>query len=352
MIIRSTLIEANKIVCDLQLDDAYHQESLVQNKIVLNDEGQHADIRCKILYMPGLCILDTGFSIYKPVTDTFIIEGEHLRITLFFDGNSRVWEKGGTDFYDLQTGIMRRQYQKTTRWDIEMIPNREVSYVAILMSKNYLMQLLANEKWAAQDEFLVGIFNSDESICEEQRYFIDVSIKKVLYEILSEDYEHTNRRNYLELKLKEMLFLLYTQQEISHAIAEVSPDVYNKLVMAKAFLLGHLTQPPTIKQLARIVSLNELKLKQAFKSTYGTTIHAFVIKTRMQKARQMLTENCSVADMSTRLGYHSVSHFIETFKKHYGETPKQALSKLFRIKYVLYLFVFLNEIFPYALEAC
>jgi AraC-like DNA-binding protein len=41
------------------------------------------------------------------------------------------------------------------------------------------------------------------------------------------------------------------------------------------------------------------------------------------KNQQM--EDCS-AGIAAKTGYRSVSHFIETFKKHYGVTPKQAMT--------------------------
>jgi AraC-like DNA-binding protein len=34
-----------------------------------------------------------------------------------------------------------------------------------------------------------------------------------------------------------------------------------------------------------------------------------------------------VNEVADRLGYRSTSHFIETFKKRYGQTPKQYASK-------------------------
>lgn len=346
MIVRSTLLEVNKTICDLELEDDYKQESPIHSKTTISEDGQHVDIRSKTLYMPGLCIIDTGFSIHKPVTDKFIVKGDHLRITLFFDGNSRVWEKGADDFYDLQSGIMSRHYQKELHWNIEMTPKREVSYVAIFMSRNYVKQLLINEHWAHHDPFLDQVLDSGGYQPEEQRYFIDIPIKKVLNELLSDDHDQATKRHYLELKLKEMLLLLHAQKQLTDRETEMPHDVYDKVVSAKAYLLTNLNQPPTIKQLARIIALNELKLKQAFKRVHGTTIHAFVIRKRMENARKMLVENRSVNDMSSKLGYHSVSHFIETFKKYYGETPKQALNKLFSGKNLLCMLA-MNEALPY-----
>lgn len=66
-----------------------------------------------------------------------------------------------------------------------------------------------------------------------------------------------------------------------------------------------------------------MKLKQGFKQRYNTSIYTYVIKLKMEKAETMLAENHTVKEMAEILGYKSVSHFISTFKKTFGYTPKQ-----------------------------
>lgn len=85
--------------------------------------------------------------------------------------------------------------------------------------------------------------------------------------------------------------------------------------------------PPTSAELAKIFLMNEKKLKQNFKSIYGTTIYAFVVQIRMEKAKKLLLENYNVNELAILLGYNSVSHFIKVFKNYYGYTPKEALNR-------------------------
>lgn len=105
----------------------------------------------------------------------------------------------------------------------------------------------------------------------------------------------------------------------------IQNDMIAKLEAAKAYLVTHHNNPPTIKQLSRIVSLNEFKLKTGFKDTFGSTIHEFITEIRMQRAQKMLSENYQVNEVSAQLGYKGVSHFITSFKKFYGITPKKLM---------------------------
>ncbi len=59
---------------------------------------------------------------------------------------------------------------------------------------------------------------------------------------------------------------------------------------------------------------------------YGKTIRSFIIELRMEKAKSLLG-NHTVSEMAGILGYKSVPHFINTFKKCYGYTPKQGLNQ-------------------------
>mgnify|MGYP001762733309 FL=1 len=128
----------------------------------------------------------------------------------------------------------------------------------------------------------------------------------------------------------------------------IQDDMEAKLESAKAYLVTHCTNPPTIKQLSRIVSLNEFKLKTGFKDKFGSTIHDYITKIRMQRAKKMIIDNQPVNDVSSQLGYKSVSHFITSFKKFYGVTPKQSmLSKVFDssyLKVVSVLFTCLDDV--------
>ncbi len=94
------------------------------------------------------------------------------------------------------------------------------------------------------------------------------------------------------------------------------------IVKAREILLQHIGDPITIKDLARKVATNECYLKKGFKEMFGTTIFDFYQSQRMEHAKYLLYDKgLSVTDVSSLLGYSSISHFSTAFKKHTGLKP-------------------------------
>jgi AraC-like DNA-binding protein len=95
-----------------------------------------------------------------------------------------------------------------------------------------------------------------------------------------------------------------------------------KIVLARKLLLQHITEPLTIRELARMVATNECYLKKGFKELYGTTIFDFFQSQRMEHAKYLLYEKgLSVTEVSDILGYSSISHFSTAFRKYTGIKP-------------------------------
>lgn len=99
-----------------------------------------------------------------------------------------------------------------------------------------------------------------------------------------------------------------------------------KIIKAREVLLQHIGEPLTIKELSRKVAINECYLKKGFKELFGTTIFDFYQGQRMEHAKYLLYDKgLSVTEVSSLLGYSSISHFSTAFKKHTGIKPCELL---------------------------
>ncbi|MGC0151752.1 helix-turn-helix transcriptional regulator [Chromobacterium vaccinii] len=108
------------------------------------------------------------------------------------------------------------------------------------------------------------------------------------------------------------------------APAEAMPSRERRqLQEARERLLSDLSQPPTIEQLSRATGLNQCKLKQGFKTLFGSSVYALFQKERMAKALKLLQE-LSVTETASRLGYSNISHFSSAFRKEFGLLPSEA----------------------------
>ncbi len=96
---------------------------------------------------------------------------------------------------------------------------------------------------------------------------------------------------------------------------------------AKKIILQNYSNPPSIKELAKLCGTNDFKLKKHFKKIYQTTIYTYVQKLRLEKANLLLRENLmSVSEIANEVGYKHQGHFSSIFYKAYGVYPKDLKS--------------------------
>ena len=70
--------------------------------------------------------------------------------------------------------------------------------------------------------------------------------------------------------------------------------------------------------------MNPRYFGKLFKEFTGQTFSQYLTGLRMKHARQYLSQgDYTVSQIAYMCGYNSVSYFIQTFKKFFGETPKQ-----------------------------
>lgn len=88
-------------------------------------------------------------------------------------------------------------------------------------------------------------------------------------------------------------------------------------------ILEHSCLPHTISEIARMVGLNEFKLKAGFKSLFGQSPYAFSLSHRLDLAKDLLqTSELSIAQISNKIGFKAQQNFSLAFKKRFGDTPR------------------------------
>lgn len=96
-----------------------------------------------------------------------------------------------------------------------------------------------------------------------------------------------------------------------------------RLLEAHDLLSRRYANPPTIPQLARLVGINQTKLKARFRQLFNLTIYEYVLARRMEVAAQLLIEReLSVGEIAYRVGYEYPANFSAAFKRYYGRLPR------------------------------
>jgi AraC family transcriptional regulator len=86
-----------------------------------------------------------------------------------------------------------------------------------------------------------------------------------------------------------------------------------------------LGQPIKLRELAALAGVSVRHFERAFRQSTGSPPHAYVMKRRLHRARDLLVNQAklSVDQIALRLGFSSSSHFSSAFRRQTGRTPTE-----------------------------
>jgi AraC family transcriptional activator of pyochelin receptor len=155
--------------------------------------------------------------------------------------------------------------------------------------------------------------------------FMDINMLNVINSVVNCNYQQDLKKMFLLSKSIELLVL---QAEAYNSFQNSGPKYlkteYDKerIIYAREYLIKHLDMPPSLSELAKAAGINEYKLKRGFKETFGNTVFGYLAETRLELAKNdLLDKKKSVTEIAFELGYSSVQHFSNAFKKKFGVSP-------------------------------
>lgn len=123
----------------------------------------------------------------------------------------------------------------------------------------------------------------------------------------------------LAAHLLEHYALPKAQERSQAALSRRELDRIDELVQ------GDLQQRWSVRQLADIVGLSCFHFCRAFKAASGQSPHAYVTRLRMEEALRLVRSSSRpFFDIAMDTGYATAAHFSQTFRRHWGVTPRQA----------------------------
>jgi AraC-like DNA-binding protein len=125
---------------------------------------------------------------------------------------------------------------------------------------------------------------------------------------------------------------------LAHFINKVTSEKYRKtkglqfgdaskiMQIKKTIDDGAHFQHFSLDELAKSAGLSKTKMKMRFKEIVGTSVYKYYLDVRMQRAKDMLHANTnSVTQLAYEMGFKTVSHFSQLYKKYYGINPNSIL---------------------------
>ena len=151
-------------------------------------------------------------------------------------------------------------------------------------------------------------------------------MRQLVQQILHCPYTGLMQQLYLESKVLELLasqFSAWTNEQQTTQSLWISPQDIEQLHQAKDILVKRAKHPPSLTELARLVRLNDRKLKQGFRHLFGTTVFGYLQDYRMQQARDLLHDpTLTIASVAATVGYKSPEAFCNAFRRKFSVSPK------------------------------
>jgi len=160
---------------------------------------------------------------------------------------------------------------------------------------------------------------SDDSL------YMDINMINAINAIVNCKYQSDLKKMFLLSKTMELLVLqAEAYNNLQNRADKYLKTDYDKerIIYAREYLVQHLDMPPSLTALAKVAGINEYKLKKGFKELFGNTVFGYLADTRLELAKtDLLERKKSTSEIAFELGYCSVQHFSNAFKKKFGVSP-------------------------------
>ena len=93
---------------------------------------------------------------------------------------------------------------------------------------------------------------------------------------------------------------------------------------AKALMRAHYAEPLSLSRLAREVGMSLYHFARVFADLEGRPPHRFLQEVRLAQAMARLRAGAGVTETCFAVGFGSLSHFVTTFRRRFGQRPSDA----------------------------
>jgi len=318
-------VSNKKVIVSIAVNDGYAlQSELREHLISLNGV---TDQQFRFYSTDGLILIDNQFQVTEMIVSS--ISFDHRIITLFFncEDNIRVipMDQGHSNHTTLYDNHHNIEVINSGKLDIVYEPDTIINSFIIILSKAFCLRVIPQENNGSSNLFK-AVNDGTPYLFSTKQTPLSFEMKRIIGNIRNCKRKGAFHRLCLEIKIAELLMLQLEQQQLLHTEQKQIPLLHDadraKIKEAKRILETNFVQPPTIKDLALTIGLNETKLKAEFKKIYDCTIHTFTRNLRMQKAYQLLIQkNLLLKEVALQVGYQKPSNFTTAFKAFFGIHP-------------------------------
>lgn len=128
----------------------------------------------------------------------------------------------------------------------------------------------------------------------------------------------------LRLKFKELLLSLCSSHPDLVPYFKALCQEWTEENQLRQVVYAHVDSQVTIPELAFLCNMSLSTFKRKFFRIFETSPKQWLLQQRMERAAVLLkNDGLKASEIYMQLGYENLSSFIQSFKQHFGTTPKQ-----------------------------
>ena len=102
---------------------------------------------------------------------------------------------------------------------------------------------------------------------------------------------------------------------------ELANDIYQRIATAKVYIDENFHEPINLDEISQQAFLSRFHFHRLFTKIYRRTPHQYLTQKRLNKAKDLLSENKHVTEVCSEVGFESIGSFSVLFKKEIGFAP-------------------------------
>ncbi|OXA90494.1 helix-turn-helix domain-containing protein [Flavobacterium hercynium] len=324
MKIKSKISAHKNPIITLEVEDQYDPKSILTEKKIYIKNESHEEIVSNQLHTSGMIIVDAQMHFDTPQVLEFEIEKESIVMNFILCNNveTHIEQFESEKFSTENTHNIL--YANNFNGTFQIPAFEPVNYLSFILSLDFYLQLI-NKNWKLHQKFSKNILAKKSTYFSTHYIPFSSGVQWIIHEIKNCTLQEDLKRMYIETKIKELLILQL--EALTHKptpIEQIDEEDLKKLQEAKVILDVNYAKSPSLPELSRMISLNEFKLKKGFKACFNTTVKSYVIKLRMEHAKELFKNKAAtVSEVAYKCGYKDVSHFSAAFKSFYGFSPQK-----------------------------
>lgn len=308
-------------MCKLHLKDLLRDSFISKQNIIKGTFPKKigTDYMEKITIQDGFLLLKTNYTFKQPTQIEAKQNDTKFVIAITLKGNSTY-----TNISDKKTVPFKEGFTTISLFEniqgYREFEDKEIEQIRLILDEDFLERNLKKsllEKYFINSDKYLNLINFSPTLIQSQ-ILID--------EILNCELQGELKKIFLQSKSLELLHIELSKLETKDK--KIILDSYDEeaIYKAKEILIKNMQNPPSIVALAKLVHINEFKLKVGFKEIFHTSPYKLLLKYKMNEAKMMLQSGeYNINEIANLTGYKYASNFTNAFFKEFGILPKDLI---------------------------